>query len=384
MKPIALISIVAALASGVLSAATEFAWTGDCKRQGPVVVEPLTVGATEGIARCEARWSQALAVRSFSAYYDEGMKWIRGIEVAYEDGSRSEVLGNAVGKRHGIQWNSGDRIKTFTLWPDEKGASVSRILIETNNGQKLDVGASTGSRKGMTQPVGGGMLVGVRAFTSWKVDGLSPIFLTKISKVTVDNIKFDVDPIKFMNDKKNLKERTIGEVQKFAAGTAPMVFYMRGKNKYTETTRFVTDDRLIGLSTAEKDPITYKALYPRVIGRIPKDTSKPIWWQGWGEFKSWETESVNNDVAYEHQIEVSAGQTLYCKTFIYYGEFASPYTSTVKVYSGNQDFLNFSSKGSFRAYTESTVGVKCLDSSEVDKRDEEELSRRFKRGTLGR
>jgi hypothetical protein len=107
-----------------------------------------------------------------------------------------------------------------------------------------------------------------------------------------------------------------------------MVFYMRGTRKYTETTRFITDDTRIGLSTAEKHPITYDVLFPRVVGRIPEDSSKPIWYQGWNEFKSWETE-FSRDVPYEHAIEASPGQTLYCKTFIYYGDFVSGYTSTV-------------------------------------------------------
>tara|TARA_R110002003_G_scaffold131_7_gene12359 strand:- start:9556 stop:10170 length:615 start_codon:yes stop_codon:yes gene_type:complete len=204
MKLLPFIGTITALVCGVLSEATEFPWTGDCKRTGPVKVELLTVGATEGIARCETRWPQALAVSGFSAWYEEGDRWIRGIQLRYQDGAQSEVLGNQVGKRYEIEWNSGnDFIKTFTLWPDEKGDSIGHIYIETTNGKKLDVGGSVGGRKGKSQPVGGGLLLGVRAFTSWKVDGLSPIFSTnKISEVYVDGFKFDIDPIAFMKDKK--------------------------------------------------------------------------------------------------------------------------------------------------------------------------------------
>lgn len=184
-----------------LAALTSTALAGNCE-SGPFQDGRYGVGAGSGIARCETRWDDGLVINGIEVWYEgKGKSWIRGIQFQYSNGDLSEVLGNADGNSHRIEWDAAkERVEKVTLWGDGKGTSVGRIKIRTT-AQDMDVGKGTDGQTAYDQPVGSGVLLGVYGFTSWKVDMLQFLFLgSKVKSMEVSDVKFDKDPKEFVAD----------------------------------------------------------------------------------------------------------------------------------------------------------------------------------------
>lgn len=141
------------------AALTSTAFAGNCE-SGPFQDGRYGVGAGSGIARCETRWDDGLVINGIEVWYEgKGKSWIRGIQFQYSNGDLSEVLGNADGNSHRIEWDAAkERVEKVTLWGDGKGTSVGRIKIRTT-AQDMDVGKGTDGQTAYDQLVGSGVLL---------------------------------------------------------------------------------------------------------------------------------------------------------------------------------------------------------------------------------
>ena len=151
-----------------------------------------TVGGTNGNWFQACKWvtnSSALVVQRLDVWWNSGT--LKGIQVTYADGSRSQVFGSPNDSTASISFAPGELVTSLSLWGNGIGTRCGRIRLTTNLGQTFDHGKNTSGQTQYDGPVGSGVLVGLVGRSGHDVDQLGAVFLrSAVKSIKIGNVKY--------------------------------------------------------------------------------------------------------------------------------------------------------------------------------------------------
>lgn len=162
---------------------------------GPFSASYVIGKAGGGGAFCETKWQDGKTITGIEVW---AAKWmIEGLQFSYSDGTKGALMGytTADGDRHaGIFWDEGDTITKMQWWKNHDQNGISKIIVETKGGKKLEKG--NGQTRGDPDdiPVGSGILLAARgSYGAW-VNNIDFRFMGNVAQTAlVSKVKYDED-----------------------------------------------------------------------------------------------------------------------------------------------------------------------------------------------
>lgn len=155
------IASISSLVTGSALLRRDLPYPPDCVYPDYMIAPTWTGGNQEGLGSyCLSRWKDGLLVTGITTWVNG--KVVKGIQVTYSDGSKSDVIGSMQGKQSEGSWGVTDRITEGVVYGDGTGYRLGQIVIKTHDGGNMRIGQD-GERSdpGTPHDVASGLLFGV-------------------------------------------------------------------------------------------------------------------------------------------------------------------------------------------------------------------------------
>ena len=354
-----LIACIVALAACAAALPNPMKWV--TARQDPCQAGPYAsihnIGGRTGDYFCESRIaSSGEIVTALEVWSDD--TGINGILFTYSLGD-NEMHGHQSGSSSTLNLAQGELITTATLYGDGKGNHLGHIFLQTDKGQKLDVGKSTHKLTEYDIVTGGGVLLGATGSVGYRyVENLAWLFLSsKIDSILISSVQFDADPTGTSTyiEPSYLLQTTMGNPQ----GTNGSVsFTVAASEAVTQSTTWEqSSTKTFGASLSVE-----VAAEPLNVGE--KVTTGFTWTAGNSVSQGVTTTDTITLTQTAGPIPIKPGYGKACTIFAQKGSGNFPYTSTVNLKLHGGGTVSYQEKGALDSVQYSQVFASCIDDND--------------------
>lgn len=332
----------------------------DCDR-GPWARVSHT-GGNNGAGFCATKYKAGIVITGVEVWADT--KSVRAIQFFYSDGTNSQQWGKINGDRKGrLNWDpSTDSISQVKTWGNGKGQFLGRVQIRTKSGKELDVGKDTNGQDTFESDVGSGIMLGAFGASGDVIDRLGFLFLkSKVTKVTIDDVKFKDTPADLNKRKEGIEMVTVDYADHVNTHpNATQNFKFEKSSEKSISKKYInTGTSTFGFSQAFE-------ISGKILDLGGSSTTTLAY-----EYSKSNTEEIGNDskvtLTYAVETELQPGQRIYCRAQAMRGSYRGTYSSTVNVWLADGTKFGFQQGGTMDQVSWSSASSECNGKPFTDK-----------------
>lgn len=319
------------------------------------------VGGKNGVDFCATKYKAGVVITGVEVWANT--KAVRAIQFYYSDGTNSQQWGKIDGDRTArLSWDPAtDSISQIKMWGNGKGQYLGRVQIRTKSGKSLDVGKDTNGQDTFETKVASGIMLGAFGASGDSIDRLGFLFLkSTVSKVTIDDVKFQDTPEALNRRKEGLEQVTIDYAEhinnhpnatqtfKFSKSVEKAVsktYSNSGTSTFGFSTAFEISGKILDLGASSTTTLSYQ--YASTSTEERGTTDKVT-------------------LTYGVDTPLAPGQRIYCRAWATRGTYKGSYSSTINVWLADGSKFGFQQGGTMEQTNWSVAESVCAGAPFTD------------------
>ncbi|KAF1970845.1 hypothetical protein BU23DRAFT_472961 [Bimuria novae-zelandiae CBS 107.79] len=322
----------------------------------------LIIGGNGGGDWCATKYDQGIVVTGMEVWASN--KAVRAVQLYYSDGTNSGMIGTLddVKEHQRLDWDpSKDGISQMKSWGNGKGQYLGRVYLRLKSGGELNVGKDTDGQDVFETNVGSGIMLGAWGKSGDVIDSMGVRFLrSKISKVTIENVKFsdNVDDlnsrmqglntmiIDYASHKNNQANATVDfSLQKRQTRMVTKTYTQSAATSFGITQAIEVSGELLGIGAKSTTTLSFETTNTDTSSLATADTT---------------------DLTYSTSTTVPPGGQVYCRATAMSGVYKGNYDADVKIYLEDGTDFSFAQGGVLDQVTWSMASSECQNDPFTD------------------